>query len=270
MPILQIVASVNVPPGSKGKAVLTRVDGSVKTTELPVDESLGVWRRQEDRALGAGLDGSRWRSRWIRPWTVNGHGDLRIRLAAKTLRAGITQAKLTWSFPADASLLLKQSDVMKYAPTVTAPDWFAYQPTADVGKSAIGAEDWLDKPAGKHGGVRLRGDRFVFEDGTPIRFWGTNLSYGASAPPKADADFTAARFAKFGVNAVRMHKFTGPGWEGIGDENDLDPDEAGRAGSPGLLRQPARQERRVLWLVAFVSVQDPARRPCAVFPGLMN
>ena len=132
------------------------------------------------------------------PLEVNGHGDLRIRLAAEALKAGSTRAKLTWSFPADASLLLKESDVMKYAPTLTTRDWFAHQPTGDVGKSAIGAEEWLDKPAGRHGGVRLRSDRFVLEDGTPIRFWGTNLSYGASASQKAEAEFTAARFAKFG------------------------------------------------------------------------
>ncbi|MDQ2799041.1 MAG: hypothetical protein M3Y13_05290, partial [Armatimonadota bacterium] len=43
---------------------------------------------------------------------------------------------------------------------------------------------------------------------------------------KAEADFMAARFAKWGVNAIRMHKFTGSGWAGIGDPNDatkMDP-----------------------------------------------
>src|SRR5206468_74459 len=41
------------------------------------------------------------------------------------------------------------------------------------------------------------------------------------------ADFTAARFAKYGVNAVRMHKFSYPtDKSGIGDHNDstrMDP-----------------------------------------------
>ncbi len=41
-----------------------------------------------------------------------------------------------------------------------------------------------------------------------------------SPPEKEQGEYTAARFAKFGVNAVRMHKFTGAGWEGIGDDND--------------------------------------------------
>ena len=54
-----------------------------------------------------------------------------------------------------------------------------------------------------------------------------NLSYTASAPDRETADFTAARFAKYGINAVRMHKFSYPtGQMGIGDPNDstrMDP-----------------------------------------------
>jgi len=215
--IHQIIASIGVPAGSKGKAVLTTVDNAEKTTDLPMHpQEFGVVKK-------IALTGSSWKGTveitLDPPPEVNGDGELRIKLAAQTLKAGSTQARLAWSFPAGASLLLKESDVTKYAPTLTTPDWFPNQATGDVGPSAIGTEDWLDKPAGRHGGVRLRGDRFVFEDGTPIRFWGTNLSYAGSAPPKADAEFTAARFAKFGVNGVRMHKFTGAGWEGIGDEN---------------------------------------------------
>ena len=76
-------------------------------------------------------------------------------------------------------------------------------------------------PRGKHGGVRIVKDGFAFEDGTPVKFWGVNLSYTASAPDHETADFTAARFAKYGVNAVRMHKFSYPtGQGGIGDPND--------------------------------------------------
>ena len=70
-------------------------------------------------------------------------------------------------------------------------------------------------------------DGFAFGDGTPAKFWGVNLSYTASAPDREVADFTAARFAKYGINAVRMHKFSYPtGQMGIGDPNDstrMDP-----------------------------------------------
>ena len=87
----------------------------------------------------------------------------------------------------------------------------------DVGPSVIGLESWLDGPAGKHGGVRVVGDHFAFADGTPVKFWGTNLAYTQNTPEKAQADLTAARFAKYGINCVRMHKFTNPG-EGIGTD----------------------------------------------------
>ena len=83
-------------------------------------------------------------------------------------------------------------------------------------------EDWLEKPAGKHGGVRMANDRFQFADGTPVKFWGVNLSYGGGcAPQQKAAEFTAARYAKYGVNAVRLHKFSYPtDHMGIADNND--------------------------------------------------
>ena len=89
--------------------------------------------------------------------------------------------------------------------------------------------DWLERPAGKHGGVRMVGDRFEFADGTPVKFWGVNLSYGGGcAPEKKAAEFTAARYAKYGVNGVRLHKFSYPTNQmGIGDPNDatqMDPE----------------------------------------------
>jgi hypothetical protein len=108
------------------------------------------------------------------------------------------------------------------AKTVARADWFPFQPGSALEPGVIGMEDWLEKPAGKHGPVQAEGDRFQFTDGTPIKFWGVNLAYAENcAPSKADADFTAARLAKYGINAVRLHKFTYPADEnGIGDEND--------------------------------------------------
>ena len=39
-----------------------------------------------------------------------------------------------------------------------------------------------DKPAGKHGFLMVQGDRFVFEDGTEARFWGTNFNSAQNFP----------------------------------------------------------------------------------------
>ena len=33
-----------------------------------------------------------------------------------------------------------------------------------------------EKPAGKRGFLKVVKDKLIFEDGTPVRFWGTNLT----------------------------------------------------------------------------------------------
>lgn len=63
-----------------------------------------------------------------------------------------------------------------------------------------------EKPAGKHGFLTVQGDRFVFEDGTPVRFWGTNLNSGAAFPEKPYAEKLAKRLAAYGCNIVRFHQ----------------------------------------------------------------
>ena len=62
----------------------------------------------------------------------------------------------------------------------------------------------LDAPAGKHGFVRVVGHEFVTDAG-PIRFNGTNLTGPANFPEHDVADRLAARFARLGVNCVRLH-----------------------------------------------------------------
>ena len=63
-----------------------------------------------------------------------------------------------------------------------------------------------EKPAGKHGFLKVDGDHFVFEDGTVARFWGTNLNSGACFPSKSQAEALAKRLASYGCNMVRFHQ----------------------------------------------------------------
>ena len=63
-----------------------------------------------------------------------------------------------------------------------------------------------ERPAGKHGFLKVQGDRFVFEDGTPVRFWGANLNSGACFPEKPYAEKLAKRLAAYGCNMVRFHQ----------------------------------------------------------------
>ena len=98
--------------------------------------------------------------------------------------------------------------------------WFEFRPENDNGPSVIGMADWLERPAGARGGVRMVGDHFEFEDGTRVKFWGVNVCSGGCAPDREAADFWADRFAKYGVNCVRFHKFISPPPGGIGHPED--------------------------------------------------
>ena len=63
-----------------------------------------------------------------------------------------------------------------------------------------------EKPAGIHGFVTQKEDKFVFEDGTVARFWGTNFNSAANFPSHEYSDMVAKRLAKFGLNLVRFHQ----------------------------------------------------------------
>ena len=79
----------------------------------------------------------------------------------------------------------------------------AYHDFAPIDISYLFEEE---KPAGKHGFLTVQGERFVFEDGTPVRFWGTNLNSGACFPEKDYAEKLAKRLAAYGCNLVRLHQ----------------------------------------------------------------
>lgn len=79
------------------------------------------------------------------------------------------------------------------------PEKLYHDSSANIGKLV------LDAPAGKHGFLKTKGSEFIFEDGTPIKFWGTNLCFEACFPDKQQAVVLADRLAFFGFNAVRLH-----------------------------------------------------------------
>lgn len=87
-------------------------------------------------------------------------------------------------------------------------NWFEFKPEEDFSESVIDMTEWLDAPAGRHGFVQMKNDDLVFEDGTSVKFWGVNIS---SRKPFSDAttvDKWVKHLSKYGVNAVRFHKFT--------------------------------------------------------------
>ena len=63
-----------------------------------------------------------------------------------------------------------------------------------------------EKPAGKHGFLKVAGKDFAFEDGTKVKFWGTNFNGWGCFPEHDYAEKLAKRLAKIGINLVRFHQ----------------------------------------------------------------
>lgn len=63
-----------------------------------------------------------------------------------------------------------------------------------------------EKPAGKHGFLKVQDGKLVFEDGTEARFWGTCFNSAANFPTHEQSEKVAKRLAKFGVNIMRCHQ----------------------------------------------------------------
>jgi hypothetical protein len=221
VPVTMVIAGFGVEKRlARGKLVLTHADGKESTRNLPLGRAAegapvakAVLAIEKVGDIALALDP---------PCPISFDGDMRIMLASEMFKQGARGTTITVTLPADVAFLAKQEDLDRLTKTLAGPDWFAFSPTNDLGPTVIGMNDWIEKPAGKRGGVRMAGDRFQFEDATPVKFWGSNLSYGgACAPQKKDAEFTAARFAKYGVNGVRLHKFSYPKNKmGIGDLDD--------------------------------------------------
>jgi hypothetical protein len=102
------------------------------------------------------------------------------------------------------------------------PGWFALEPVKNsFGPSILDCSGWIEAPTGKHGFVTVKGDRFVFEDGTPARFWGAQIG-GFS---KEHIDYAVRRMRRQGINITRLH-----GLESLNDRagrTSFDYSEAG-------------------------------------------
>lgn len=90
--------------------------------------------------------------------------------------------------------------------------WFPFVPVQTTDAGVLGMRDWMRIGPER---VEARGDS-LFQEGRRVRFWGTNVEFSANKPPADKARRTAAWFASYGVNFVRMHKLANPGWQGLG------------------------------------------------------
>ena len=180
VPLTTLVNSLTVNSSVSGEIVVTKVNEDPQTLPIPErrlavpDEATELTFKLKDVGdVVLTLDP---------PCRIQAeNGATRVELAHDRLKAGKTVVTLTLRFPGPVSFVGSSEEQEKYTQIVAGPEWFAFQGSNDVGPSVIGFEPWLEKPAGKHGGVRMKGSQFVFEDGTPVKFWGTNLSYREGA-----------------------------------------------------------------------------------------
>lgn len=96
-------------------------------------------------------------------------------------------------------------------PAVSREGWFPFAiPTLAVQETAKADLDlsFLNEvPAGKHGFVRVKGDRILDGKGRDLRLFGTNVCDFHVIPPKEQSPRIAARLAQLGFNAVRLHYY---------------------------------------------------------------
>ncbi|WP_299666841.1 cellulase family glycosylhydrolase [uncultured Ruegeria sp.] len=99
------------------------------------------------------------------------------------------------------------------------------------------------KPAGLHGKIQTRDGALVFEDGTPIRFWGVNLqAYALFHTNTSAIELHAQRMARLGINLVRIHHH---------DSHWVQPNVFGTKPSDTLGLDPASMQKLDAWIAAL-------------------
>ena len=204
---------VELAPGKtfEGRNVTVEAQGKQAAVPCPFGR-----RGLGDRVASVRMTDAAGRTTVIRldpPCEIQSDGSGRIVLA-KTKLPGGEARRLTLRVDLPAAC--------HWYPTVAeVPDepgieaWYEWRAKGEADGSVLGMQEWLERPAGKHGRIVRQGDKLLYH-GKPIKLWGLNLCYGTCAPEKELADRRAAFYPRYGINAVRLHKYAdGPGWAGI-------------------------------------------------------
>jgi hypothetical protein len=104
--------------------------------------------------------------------------------------------------PASRTVRADDATALAKKPNGASRLWFPFRPARDdFGPTILDASRWVEAPTGKHGFVTVKGERFVFEDGTPVRFWGAQMSPWS----KEQLDYAIRRMRRQGINITRLH-----------------------------------------------------------------
>jgi hypothetical protein len=85
-------------------------------------------------------------------------------------------------------------------------------PWDDASPGITNLQGWQPDEAGIHGWVQVTPAGHYAVDSHPIRFLGVNVAAASAMPTHARAEAHAARLARFGFNAVRLHHLEAP-WQ---------------------------------------------------------
>ena len=137
----------------------------------------------------------------------NAERAVRTMFVGAALDAGKHEIKLTLSLPRGTRV--ETSLAERYGQPDVSQWWSGVLPhdAAPVDLSFLN-----HVPAGKHGFVKVAGDRLEFADGTPARFFGGNLAAYALFADPAQFEAQARRMAQLGFNLMRIHHHDSMGW----------------------------------------------------------
>lgn len=133
---------------------------------------------------------------------VNIHQDhsLRIKLAEKEVLKGANyKQKITLRTPKKTRFYGKPEQAPKQ---LDHSSWFTWQPQHAEKSNSLSMKNWLNSE----------------KNHSFKKTWGTNVEFIHVAPTKKNAKRRSRFFADNGINGVRLHKLTNPGWEGLGSE----------------------------------------------------
>lgn len=134
---------------------------------------------------------------------------IRVMVVGATLAAGPRPLVMTVALPEGGTIIPSLNERWG---TPDTSGWYKDALPWDLSPVDLRFLNDDQRPAGKHGPVRAEGDRLVFADGTPARFWGGNIAAYAIFSDKDAARQQAQRIAKLGYNLMRIHHHDSTGW----------------------------------------------------------
>jgi len=210
-PLTFIVATFDTGEAFKNSESIVKYGGGEKSVKLPFGRQ-GLGEKVESVRLTDHASRVTTLS-FNPPIDITSDGAARIVLAKDSLKARYVRTSvITVELPEAVQWYGGVNEIPEESGLGT---WFPWKATGDTSASVLGMEDWSVGPAGQFGRISRNGAQLVYNN-KPIKLWGLNLCFGATAPEKPLADKRAAFYRKNGINAVRLHKWAdGSGWAGI-------------------------------------------------------